>query len=103
MVRMLVGNDGIRGVDIQTRQGTVSLNADKGGAVEVSDSRTINQLKAEGFTVASSASGFSTRGYPCGGCRFVSVFKIYDCPKCGTHNNYKEVEAENGDSDKSDN
>ena len=82
MTKML-GMDGVKGVDIQTPTGTRTLNADKSGTINVEDKRTVNALKAEGFTVASSFAGFVTEGYPCA-CGHNSIFK--QCGKCGTVN-----------------
>jgi len=82
MTKML-GQDGLRGVDVETPKGTRSLNADRSGKIEVNDSKLVKQLKAEGFTVASSYSGFATKGFPCP-CGHNSIFKT--CGKCGKEN-----------------
>jgi hypothetical protein len=82
MARLLVPNDGVRGINIETPNGTRTIDADKRGAVEITDKATLDKLKAEGFTMGATAAGFG-QCYPCP-CGHNSVFMI--CGKCGTNN-----------------
>jgi hypothetical protein len=82
MARLLVPNDGVRGIDIETPRGTIKIDADKAGAIEITDQRTLAALKAEGFTSGATAAGFG-QCYPCD-CGHPSVFRV--CGKCGKDN-----------------
>lgn len=87
MTRMLPPTNGVQGVDIDTGVGTVKLNADKGGGIQVTDGLLKAKLKSEGFTVSEITLALThCKGYPCSKCGFSSVFSIYTCPKCGEKN-----------------
>lgn len=86
----LVGPTGVRGIDITTESGTKKYDADKSGFINVDHPRHAAQAKAEGFFEAAQFSGINAPGYPCGGCAFNSVFKVYTCWKCGTENDYRD-------------
>lgn len=74
-----------RGVDIRTSKGTRKLNQDRSGFIEVTDSKTVAALKAEGFTEVSLMGVATTgKGYPCASCGFGSWFAI--CGRCGADN-----------------
>jgi len=89
MGQMLVPNDGVRGIDVTTEKGTVKYDADKSGRITVDNPAHARSLKANGFTMAAGVSGFAAPGYPCEGCGFNSLFKVYKCWKCGTENDYR--------------
>jgi hypothetical protein len=91
MTKMLVPNDGAKGLDIETSSGVRKLEADGKGRVQVDDPKLARVLKAEGFTVAGLAATFAVDGFPCS-CGHKSIFRV--CGKCG---------KDNGNSDKSDN
>jgi len=85
MTRMLVPNEGARGIDITTHRGKVKLDADKSGAIDTGGDKVLIQaLKAEGFVLAGLISGIKAKGYPCGSCGFNAVFAI--CGRCGKDN-----------------
>lgn len=91
MTQMLIPNDGAKGIDIDTGNGTRKLDADQKGRVTIDDPKLVRALKADGFTVAGLAATFNVKGFPCA-CGHLSIFKI--CGKCG---------ADNGNSDQSNN
>lgn len=91
MGEMLVPNDGMRGVNIETPDGKkVSLDADRSGKVKIESPQLQRALKAEGFTMAAGISGFAAKAYPCAGCNFQSLFMAYKCWKCGVENDYRD-------------
>ena len=82
MTRMLVPNDGARGIDITTSIGVVKFNADRSGVIDAGNNPAlVKALKEEGFTVA--GTGNWGKGYPCE-CGFNAAFAI--CGKCGKDN-----------------
>jgi len=84
MTKMLVPNDGARGIDITTHRGVVKLNADRAGVIDAgNDPALVRALKAEGFTVAGLNFGHWGRGYPCE-CGFNAAFAV--CGRCGKDN-----------------
>ncbi len=101
MTRMLVPNDGARGIDITTPRGVKKLDADKSGAVDAGgDRQLIAALKAEGFVLAGLISGMKSKGYPCE-CGFNAVFAI--CGRCGKDNgNSNKPDQASGESSISD-
>ena len=105
MAELLVPNDGVRGVDVQTEKGTVKYNANKAGVVEVDNSKHVAQMLAEGFTRRATSFGYTRSRfgeYRCKGekCFYLGSWADYECPKCGFHN--KPEEVEDGERDKSD-
>jgi len=86
MERLLVPNDGVKGIDVTTERGTVKYDADASGSVHVDNPKHIRQMVAEGFTRATGVFGFNSNGSACVGCGFASVFTKYTCPKCGVEN-----------------
>jgi hypothetical protein len=80
------GPSGVRGVDI----GSNKYDADKKGFIEINNSKDLAQAKANGFTEVGTYSGMNVKGYPCTGCGFNSVFKIYKCWKCETENDHRD-------------
>lgn len=90
MGKMLVPNDGVRGIDIKTERGVTKYDADRAGRIIVSDPKHAKSLRENGFTVAADAAGFGGEDHRCTGCGFNSVFSIYTCPKCDTKNDFTE-------------
>lgn len=88
MAKLLIPNDGVRGVDMKTESGTKQYNADRRGIVTVDDPKHAKQMLHEGFTYAAEAGGFGGEDHRCTGCGFNSVFMIYTCPKCGVGNDF---------------
>lgn len=84
------GATGVRGIDVTTEKGTVKYNADKKGYIEIDNPKHAKQAVAEGMAIAAQAAGFNTVGFPCSNCGHNSVFKLYDCPKCSTHNDFRK-------------
>jgi hypothetical protein len=83
---------GMGGLDIETPRGTVKINADKAGAINVDNDLLKTKLKMEGFTAMSEISLSLThiKGHQCVNekCAFTSVFAIFTCPKCDTPNDH---------------
>jgi hypothetical protein len=87
----MFGSEGVKAIDISAPNGDKlgSIAADKNGFLNVEDKATVQALKAEGFAVAGLYSGLShVKGNNCTGCGFSSVFKVFDCPKCGVKNDH---------------
>jgi hypothetical protein len=84
------GASGVKGIDVTTEKGTVKYTADRKGFIEIDNPKHARQAISEGMAVASSASGFNVDGFPCVTCEHNSVFKVYNCPKCGTDNDFRE-------------
>ena len=90
MAKLVAPDKGVRGVDVEKPDGSKrSYDIAKDGTITVDNARDAAQLKREGFFEASGASFGHVDGYPCIGCGFDSVFKAYDCPKCGVKNDYR--------------
>lgn len=90
MAKMVAPDGKMTGVDVDTTKGRRSYTAGKDGLIEVNNASDAKALKAEGFIDASGASFAHVPGFPCSGCGFDSVFKAYDCPKCGVKNDYRD-------------
>lgn len=52
MSKLLVPNDGVRGIDIQTESGVRKYDADRSGVIEVTNPIHARSLKSQGFTQA---------------------------------------------------
>jgi hypothetical protein len=90
MAKLVAPDKGVRGVDVEKPDGSKrSYDIAKDGTITVDNARDAAQLKREGFFEAAGASFGHVDGYPCIGCGFDSVFKAYDCPKCGVKNDYR--------------
>jgi hypothetical protein len=85
MTRMLVPNDGNKGLNIETADGkTRTLNADRSGAIDTGGDKKLEKvLRAEGYTVAGVGISLNVEGFPCE-CGFSAVFRI--CGRCGKDN-----------------
>lgn len=90
MTKMLVPNDGVQGIDVQTERGVTKYDADKSGIISVDNPAHVRSLKSQGFTMAAGVSGFAAPAYPCTGCGFQSLFKVYRCWKCDTENDHRD-------------
>ena len=98
MSSMLVPNDGVRGIDIETPSGQKKkLNADRAGRVVVDDPKLANALRDQGFTVAGSASGFKSRfGVWVCKCEKLSFDYQMKCVHCGIDKSEGFVKEQNG-------
>jgi hypothetical protein len=88
----LFGPTGVKGIDVTTERGTKKYDADKKGFINIDNQKHLKQAVSEGMVIASDASfgGSNVAGYPCGGCAFVSVLKVFTCWKCGTENDHRD-------------
>ena len=96
-MKMVPPSPGFRGADIETSRGTKRVNVGKDGLINVDSSKTVRQLKAEGFTdanLSSYSAGDSQRGYNCTACGFGSWFK--KCGRCGHEGSGIEMDGSNG-------
>jgi hypothetical protein len=104
MAELLVPNDGVRGVDVETEKGTVKYNADKAGVVQVENPAHARQMMAEGFTRRGVSMGvgrsrFGTWLCVCEGLSFDYQPK---CVHCGIEKPTIEAGVSDGSSNKSD-
>lgn len=86
----LFGPKGVKGIDVTTERGTKKYDADGKGFINIENSSHLKQAVAEGMAIASDASFGKVAGYQCSACAFKSVFKAFDCPKCGVKNDYRD-------------
>jgi hypothetical protein len=87
MAKLVAPDGGVKGVDVERPDGSKrSYDVQKDGTISVDNARDARQLKREGFFDSARASFGTLKGYPCTGCGFNSVFKIYKCWKCGVEN-----------------
>ena len=86
----LFGPTGVKGIDVTTENGTAKYDADKKGFINIENSKHLKQAVSEGMVIASDASFGNVPGYGCSACSFVSLFKAFDCPKCGVKNDYRD-------------
>lgn len=84
------GPSGLKGIDVETPSGTKSYSPDAKGFLNVDNPRHLKQMLHEGMAVAADASFGTVDGFECSGCAFTSVFKAFDCPKCGVKNDYRD-------------
>ena len=97
MSSMLVPNDGVRGIDIETKSGTVKYNADRSGKIVVDNPQHAKALRDQGFTVAGHAAGFKSRfGTWLCRCEKYSFDYQIKCVHCGTDKSEGLVEENNG-------
>jgi hypothetical protein len=89
MTKLVAPDGGVQGVTVETADGgSRTYDRAKDGTITVDNARDARQLRREGFFDAAGASFAHVKGYPCTGCGFNSVFKIYDCPKCEVANDH---------------
>lgn len=87
MTRLVASDKGVRGIDVQTPNGTHSYNTDRKGIINVENPKHVAQMKSEGFFEASlmgPTTNGSVIGYTCVECGFGSFFR--KCGRCGTEN-----------------